>query len=998
MHIFTFSYKRLFEISLIAKFCFIIIIKLFFINSLFSQTYPFRHFTVEDGLPSSETYHVFQDSKGYIWIATDNGISRYDGYEFKNYTTEDGLPDNTVFEIFEDYKNKIWFVPHSAKLSYFFNDSIYKYEFNDSLQSRMLKSSNPSRLSFYVDSSSNVIYSDKKNGAFKIDSIGNIKKLISTNSCSLLEFEKKLIYNKYKGNTNKLTYIKLKKNDTLSIQKYISPLHRFTDCCIPLKTNKNILISDQKILFNINEELNLSTIKYPESIIWISKDNTENIWIGTRNGVFCHINNNFEKSKLHLLPSKNISSVLKDNEDGYWFTTLYNGVFYLPNIFIKNLDAGENLNLTNINSISSGLNNQWLSYENSIYQIKSNQFLSRVQLTKDDIISNKLLFENRSNKLWILSRYLYSYRESILTKYLFKVKSIDILGAQPKDIIFDNNNEIWVGSSKGLFQYNPENSTFNLKEGLTQKINAICQKQNDAYILCGLNNGLWKYSIKENSFIYLGNKNELLKTQIDCIISNKYHNNIWLGTKSNGIVVYDNNEVYNISTKDGLSHNSITSLFQKENVIWVTTINGLNRITLQDKSFKHTIKIESFYKLHGLASNEINDVYVSDSLAYVATKKGLSIIEVNKIKKNNFPPPVFIKKITIQDKDTTIKEYYKLPYNRNSIRVEFVGLMYKNNTNKKYKYQFGNTERNKQWIEIKENYVKLSYLSPGKYSFKVIAINEDNIESIEPASIIFTIKPPFWKTWWFITFGILIISLILSILYKSRINEINKRNNLEKKLLKEVNKFRQKTLSQQMNPHFIFNTLNSIQYYIYDNDIDSSTKYLSKFSTLMRLILDNSQHDTISIQRELDTLRLYLELESVRLAENFTFAIYVNKDVNTEMHKIYPLLIQPFVENSIWHGLVQKGEKKIRIDIEDNIDSIMCKIEDNGIGRKKAMEIKNQQREVHKSHGTRITGDRIETINKLYNRNFKVEYIDLQDEIGNSKGTRVLLQIPKILH
>jgi LytS/YehU family sensor histidine kinase len=159
--------------------------------------------------------------------------------------------------------------------------------------------------------------------------------------------------------------------------------------------------------------------------------------------------------------------------------------------------------------------------------------------------------------------------------------------------------------------------------------------------------------------------------------------------------------------------------------------------------------------------------------------------------------------------------------------------------------------------------------------------------------------------------------------------------------------------------------------------------------------LDNSQHDTIPIQKELDALDLYLQLESLRLDENFKFEIIVNSSVDTQLYKIYPLLIQPYVENSIWHGLVQKGEKMIKIEILPNDDSILCKIEDNGIGREKALERKNQK-EKHKSHGTNITNKRIETINKLYNCNFKVEIIDLKDTIGNPSGTRVLLQIPKI--
>ena len=142
------------------KWVMIVSILLGFETDAFSQSYSYRHFTVEDGLPTSEVFQVFQDSKGYIWIATNNGVCRYDGYEFKTFTKADGLPDDTVLEIYEDHKNRIWFIPHSVKLSYYFNDSIIEYKYNDAIQKLVKGNGVPEKLMFYVDSIDN-IYMEK---------------------------------------------------------------------------------------------------------------------------------------------------------------------------------------------------------------------------------------------------------------------------------------------------------------------------------------------------------------------------------------------------------------------------------------------------------------------------------------------------------------------------------------------------------------------------------------------------------------------------------------------------------------------------------------------------------------------------------------------------------------------------------------------------------------------------------------------------------------------
>lgn len=243
---------------------------------------------------------------------------------------------------------------------------------------------------------------------------------------------------------------------------------------------------------------------------------------------------------------------------------------------------------------------------------------------------------------------------------------------------------------------------------------------------------------------------------------------------------------------------------------------------------------------------------------------------------------------------------------------------------------------------------------------------------------------------------IVFLSLVIYILYRNK--AIRKRN----KLQQELNLYMQKALSQQMNPHFIFNTVNSIQYYILNNDKVASNKYLTMFARLMRMTLENSQHHLIPIQDEIQALNLYLELESLRFEGKFEYGISIDEENEVELFKMPTLLIQPYVENSIWHGLMHKdGMGKISVDIalmENKVNSknlmVKCTIEDNGIGREKATEIKQKKNTSHKSLGTKITENRLRLINSLYGSDMSVNYTDLKDENGNPTGTRVEICFP----
>jgi LytS/YehU family sensor histidine kinase len=243
--------------------------------------------------------------------------------------------------------------------------------------------------------------------------------------------------------------------------------------------------------------------------------------------------------------------------------------------------------------------------------------------------------------------------------------------------------------------------------------------------------------------------------------------------------------------------------------------------------------------------------------------------------------------------------------------------------------------------------------------------------------------------------GLIVFALaIFLLLYRGsrlksrrRISEMNR----------TISELTQANLRQQMNPHFIFNTLNSIQYYMYQNDKIATNNYLTKFTSLMRKVLENSQHTSVTIKDELEALNLYLELESLRFKDRFDYSITVEEEIDPMLFKIPTMLIQPYVENSISHGMMP-GETKglLQIDLKLEKDHITCTIEDNGIGREAAQKRRKEQSTNHNSLGTRIVTSRLDLVNSLYGTSLKTVYTDLKNESGEPAGTRVEIHIPII--
>ncbi|MBN1252209.1 MAG: histidine kinase [Bacteroidales bacterium] len=975
----------------------LIIILLFLIiqnDNIISQEYAFFHLDSENGLPSSSIFHAIQDSKGYIWFATDNGVSKYNGFNFTNYDLNDGLPKNTVLEIFEDYKGRIWFTTMGAKIAYYLNGKIYPFKYNDKISKLQENKQIPLKSSFYVDSLDNVYFGKQYTGITKITKFGDISVYDTTAVKCDYNIAYKMNKNKYiisQISEKRNTEIHFSTGKKIELDKNIAlhPIHSFI---VPMSKTK-LFYSNDFFLYEIENFKEKKHIDFKSHIQWLSKDNGNNIWVcGRKNGATCYKNGNLsDSSKTVYLENYSISSVLQDSEGSYWFTTSHDGVFYLPSKNVYSYTTENGLYNNNVKCIAAQNDNIWIGYNSNYISVMKNGNFKHSKLSELNNSELKVIIYDSINNQIVAGTTYYGY--IIKNNKIKKIENnhFSLRKNLPKyflicDIAQKNKDEYWFGCSYGFQNY--KNGIITYKSDYYNKfylrVNSI-YINDDNSIWLGTIDGLWKFENKK--LIDYGKFDDRFKIRILDIIKNG--TKLILATKGGGILIYENDSIIQITKKNGLSSNTINSLvFTSKDTLWAGSINGLNNIILSDKN--KNFKINTFLSSHKLITSEIRQIIPYKNRLILATNKGLVYFNYKNLNNKTIEAPLYIKNVIINNIETQIKSNYKLEHNQNNIKIVFETISFKNAADVEYRIKLNGLDTN--WIYTENSDIRFNQLQPGDYKLYIEAISKNNSIKTKAAIINFIIKKSIWQTTFMkLVYIFLIISFFFAI-YKYRVNEIKKKLMIEESL----NWHKKQALFNQMNPHFLFNSLNSINNYILHNEKKSASKYLNKFAGLIRRILENSQNEYVTLAKEIETNKLYLEIETVRLKDKFVYNFEIDENINTYEYKIPSMLIQPFIENSIWHG-IQPLEKQGYITIKaiKNKDTIVISISDNGIGRNNSSQIKKNTNSTHKSLGANIALKRIELLEKSYKKGLSIKYEDLFEN-NTPSGTAVHITIPII--
>ncbi len=968
---------------------FLILIVLSAFKSFGQVPYAYS-FSEQHNFLSKTVYFLHEDSQQNIWMGTNYGLYKWNGNSFSNYKNTNYSVNYSSIQ--EDKTGRIWCQNFTGQIFYVENDSL-KLFLNQ-------KDNYRTSLCYIVDYFPN-IYIGSTKGLEKLNFNTNSKSFINKKNISQLQtYKNGIIY----SSSNNVEYEPLGKHaqklfkiiQTGKIAE-IPGLYQFDNKIIILG---NLWINQKKKPYLVEHyEKNKFQKKHfyfstPINVAAFFYDSTNNlIFLGTSSGLQI-LNKQYSPIfNGKILNGKNISDIIKDKEGNYWISTLNHGIFIIPSIEILSFDK-KKFNNHKIISIKKIQNKKLLfvgeygkifeKYNNKIQQI--GDINQKVEAISYDPFTNTLNFGN------IIS--CFNIKKKTICKNIYGINHKSISYINPYLIL---NSSSVDASIKTNFL---EKISDNLKKMLSKNANFIFHhdniyklyfrrkrshhnvfdfENNNFYI--SYSDGLYFYNKGEEKEIFF-KKSSILITALSQVVNG----GVWCATVDGNLLYIENGKFKrNIRT-----NKHIKEILQWNKFIFLSTESGLLKINTQNEK-QTTIGIHD-----GLPSNFIHDIEIVNDTLFVASEKDVSQFACKNNFINTIPPTVSFVNVAIWEKDTVLQDSYFLPHYKNNITIYFKAIATRSRKNYIFKYRMKGIDSTWRIQKSEINFVRFPSIIPNDYTFQLKAVNEDGFES-KIISIKITVDAPIYLKWWFIMLLAIFAFFLASFIYIIRINIIEKRNSIlndKKDVENQLLLSQRATLRLQMNPHFVFNALNSIQSYIILNDKELASDYLGLFADLMRKFLYFSQKEEISIEEEIEILDTYLELEKLRFEDSLNYKISVSSDLNTSEIMIPVMLIQPLVENSIKHGLFHKKDNRIlEISFVKQNNNLLVIIRDNGIGRKQSAQINKMQNKKHKSFATSALQQRISLINKSSNKKISLKYTDLYNKNKQAEGTLVEIKI-----
>jgi ligand-binding sensor domain-containing protein len=955
-----------------------------------AQQLKFRH--LDDG-PSESCYSILQDRKGYIWITSDKGIYKYDGTSFKLFDKDvNGKHLPSCFYSAEDAEGRITFNTIDCNIYILSNDSVRLAPLSKKL-STQLSHGWFQIWGIYIDKSNflwiggNGVQRSAKPGDYSditpiaaphgTDSCHYGTTIIDTKALAFVSSKSdwrmvngKRIFGCYVNRGGKANCFQFKQKDV-----------------IQNGGPRTLLLNNGVVLFALLNQLFIcyadgkTEVRSMQSaILSIYQDREGGIWICYLNkGVAYYPDAKFGSRPILFLNGNNVANVFEDLEGGIWATTLNNGLYYCSNKCITDYSSINGLN-TNVSAICALNNKILVNNEKDFVSLVYNDTVKRMGLLHEDfqgvrdfcVVDDKVYVASVTGMFYVDTSM--KGEPTFLASNIRYARSYSYNTACAPDkkiyAISATYEEIIKGDSIQKVIYLPGRG----------RCMCVTSKMED-YLGC--NNGL--YQRVNDKYIYLGNQDKFFENSINALKEDK-KGNLWVGTLSAGLGIYANGRIKIVKTKaNGLYSDVINDIaFDSMSNVWVATDKGLSRIEP-----KNNYAVESYDMRNGLISDNINKLTIRGNELWLGTKAGVCKIDMRTFQKNMTPPPVYITGIYVNDSISQGKADFSHTYN--NFKFHMVGLTYKDN---KTRFEYRLKGLDSTWHNTGFPEVQYNNLGPGRYRFEVKALNADGVRSKEAAFFGFKIEPPFWLRWWFIGIEILMGAGIVYLFIRLRLKAIEKREGEKTRINKMLAEYQMSALSAQMNPHFVFNAINSIQDYVLGNNPQQAYDYLTKFAQLVRMVLENAKEKTITLERELELLMKYIELEQLRFENKFEIKLDIGEEVDTYNIQIPSMIIQPYVENAIWHGLMplsneRRGKIEISLTQEKNVLSII--VEDNGIGRAASREIRKSAK--HKSVGMEITSNRIEVLNNLMeSTSSDIKITDLHDD-DKPTGTRVEIKL-----
>jgi hypothetical protein len=919
-----------------------------------------------------------RDRDGFLWFGTETGLSRFDGTHFRNFYMSDGLPDNEIIKVFVDSRNRVWIVPFKNSICYYLNGMIHNQQ-NDPLLGRLKIGSEV--ISVNEDVHGDLIIAESKaidvvhpGGKITIidrfegwpfmvvqaglDEKGECKFFISSHSPGA---QVAVIRHDVLVRTGDLEG----EGENNYTSTYLGP---------------ELLIYEDKdsLTFLQAKEPGRVRIPSPKGFLHISRIDDSSVTLNSYSSTYLY---NVRQHRIvdSFLPGQMVNGALEDAEGGLWFSTLGSGVHRLANRDVERYTFREGNTVFPVftiqrigNTLYAGTDRFYLwsrqEGEKTFRSMKVDDKFSRGRITAiEDLGNNSILAgtdagvfrfdapRGQSRRLWHRGavKAIRKTGDSMLIEFSgSNVRRLRLPGGTLLDTVFPGRSTCgWVRGDR---------------------------------CFVGTLNGLYAVSLSRRT-----QPEELLEGRISAITAAP-DSGIWVATYGEGLVLLRKGRpVSRFTVADGLTSNICRCLYAVGGSVWVGTDKGLNRVAPRDGGYI----ITPFTGAEGLGVDVINTVYVDGQRVYAGTPDGMLVFQEDRIVRSK-DCRLRLTGIHISGGSWPLDTAnFILPYRNNDLQIEYVGISYRNSGPIDYRYRLlGIDDR---WATTDQTFLHYPSLPPGRYELQVLAIDPSGAIS-GTLRLPFAIDKPWWELTWVRIGLVLLIAGLVWLIFSYRVRTIRRKEAEKTATAARMAELEQMALRSRMNPHFIFNSLNSIQLFVMEKDIRGANEYITHFSRLIRQTLDISARSQLTLQEEIDYLSTYLELEKRRFEEAFDYDIFVAADVDKRMQMLPTMILQPYVENAILHGIAHRQDKQGKIMVLFRSDGhfLICMIEDNGVGRERAAQYKRQVPGQYPSRGMELTARRIDILNSTMKEPISAEIEDITAVGGLGEGTRVIVRFP----
>lgn len=991
-----------------------------------AQESYYRHFDLADGLPSMEVYYAYQDSRDFMWFCTDRGVLRYDGRNFENLSAKAQVPDQTIFEVHEDQSGNLIFSTITGRIyGYQYSTGIFQ-ELEITQDFKQELSAQKSYLGF--DSQGQVVVAKHQNGiyTFPWDQPQKVEKqpfdpnintlvvkelrpgkFVSTwyeRDIEMIAQGQVTLFNR-SDNLASLNTLRVEFLDgTISEMPLGLTMFRHNELryIYPTKDGRLLLsVGNQVLLLDDRKVISRLQFKGLVTGFHYSQQSDQLVVAFNKRKVQAfQLEGDSLKAKAVLLDGVFGTHPTVDREGGLWVPTVGSGLYYFPHEgrvkewkhYPDRLSLLDHEAFGSYHFMSFEGGPLYRMHEDRGFKLLSSPDLETGKVSRVGHVSEGLVLVKSDD---FHGKFSFSYPEFEYQEMgMFNMNSnpeFSVLVDGPWILQVMDYTQSFFAEKRHykLIKYNYRTKQVKLSDPIyrpTKRITDFC-RWNDRYYW-GSPDGLYSVDTNLQGF----RRETMFEQRVQHLVSGE---DLWIATRNQGVFRFTKGgELQTFDQARGLLDNLCNGLYMDpEGRVWISTARGVGLIQKSPSDLGQFEIIDVTAKL-GIEQGFVQTCFTHKGRLWMFGQKGFFMAPLRDVFKAKAAYNLVLSELRINQKEQSPLALNRLKYNQNFIDFSVHALSFISPGPTRLRYRLDGLSQ--QWIETSHDVFSFTDLSPGKYALEVQQLQENNCWSDSQVLSTFNIIPAWWQSIWFKLISALLVLGLLYGVIRWRLNQNFHRRMLAGSLVEA----QRKAFALQMNPHFLFNALNSLQKFITYKENQKASKFLAEVSNLLRQVINNSESTYISLKEEIDAVDSYLTLEKQRFGDRLDFDIKVEASVDVQKIKVAPLLIQPLVENAIWHGIMPLKEGG-RVDIHVYADELYLyvEVEDNGIGRVASKKMKSKDKFValnHTSIGLRNTRERILLESEQMELHGDLTIVDLTDLQGVSKGTKVVLKYPLI--